>query len=134
MSFGKASGLINMYCLDTYALMEILQKNPSFDEFIGADWVIIDATLAEFYMVLHRTLGQKTADYWWSAFEPMTKSLQAKTWLSAARLRLQNPKEKLSIYDCLGYCFAQEHGYLFVTGDKAFKDKKGVKYLSEKTK
>ena len=126
-SFGKAGGLSNMYCLDIYALMEILHKNPSFDEFLDADWLIIDATLAEFYMVLHRKFGQKTAEYWWSKFEPMTRPLHAKVWLSAVRLRLHTPKQRLSIYDCLGYCFAQEHGYIFVTGDKQFKNKKGVK-------
>lgn len=118
-----------MFCLDTYALMEILQRNPAFDEFLESEWVITDATLAEFYTVLRRTLGEKTASYWSSSFEPRAKPLNAKVWLKAARLRQDSMKENLSIYDCLGYCFALEHGYTFVTGDEAFKNKKNVKYI-----
>ena len=44
-------------------------------------------------------------------------------------MRIEHAKENLSFFDCVGYVFAQEHGLIFVTGDKAFEKREGVEYI-----
>ena len=41
-----------MYCLDTYALVEIAEGNPKFTFLIEEKVIIPGTTLAEFYWVL----------------------------------------------------------------------------------
>lgn len=118
-----------MICLDTYALMEFIQENPLYANLLDQDFVISDATLAEFYSVQKKNHNIATAEYWLKLLTPFSKQVSLVVWIKAISFRQDHSKEKLSIYDCLGYVFAQENKFLFVTGDKAFKNKKGVKFL-----
>ena len=45
------------------------------------------------------------------------------------KIRRENRKKNLSYADCLGYAFALENNRLFLTGDKEFKDMKGVEFV-----
>ena len=47
------------------------------------------------------------------------------------KYRIDNKKENLSIFDYVGYIFALENNLKFVTGDKAFKNKEGVVFVSK---
>lgn len=118
-----------MWCLDTYALIEVEKKNPQFAFLLEEEFVIADATLAEFYMIERKRFGEKTADYWLRQLSARAQRISLSVWLKAVVFRHEKRTERLSVYDCLGYCFALENGYTFVTGDKAFKGKKGVKFL-----
>lgn len=109
--------------------MECLQKNPAYKKILSEECVMTNATLAEVYTVLRRKIDEKTADYWTKQFSTIAKSINTSIWLQAVKMKIKHGKEHLSLYDCLGYVFAQENKYIFVTGDNAFKNKKGVKYL-----
>jgi predicted nucleic acid-binding protein len=46
------------------------------------------------------------------------------------KFRIENRKQNLSFFDCAGYVFAMENGMTFVTGDREFRNMKGVEFVS----
>jgi len=116
-------------CLDTYALMELHDRNPSFIQLLDEEWVVTDLTLTEFYNVLQRKHGEKTADYWCAKFSHDTAQVPLPLLLKAMKFKITNAKQNLSFFDCVGYVYAREHKMKFVTGDKEFKGKEGVLFI-----
>ena len=51
--------------------------------------------------------------------------------IKAIKFKKENNKRNLSFFDAVGYIFAKEHGYLFVTGDKEFEDFQGVEFVQK---
>ena len=120
-----------MYCLDTYALIEIARGNPKFTFLINEDFVISNLTLAEFYWVLIRDAGQDEADYWINKLSDFSADVSLNILLKAQRFRYLNRKKDISFFDSAGYIFSKENKYIFVTGDKEFKDLSDVKFITK---
>lgn len=119
------------YCLDTYALMEIVQANPKFAFLFKEDFVIPATTLAEFYGVILRNKGKDEAEIWVEKLSNATTGVPLSIMVNAQSFRFTNKQRNISFFDGVGYCFALENNLLFVTGDKEFKDLKGVKYITK---
>jgi len=115
-------------CLDTYALVEIKLGNPKFTNYLKEDFVITDITLAEFYSVLLREENEEKADFWLKKLEAYSISVDKTVLIKAIKFRHQNKKTGISFFDAVGYIFAQENGYSFVTGDKEFENLKNVEF------
>ena len=64
-----------MNCLDTYALIEIANGNPSYSNFFNSDFMINDLTLAEFYWVLIRDYDIDLAELWLTNLSPYSQSV-----------------------------------------------------------
>lgn len=118
-----------MFCLDTYALAEIGDGNPKFAEFLNKDIIITDLTLAEYYSVLYRDGKEDKAIYWHSRLASFCKQVSRDILIKALKYRIDNKKEDLSIFDCVGYTYALENNIKFVTGDRAFKNKESVLFI-----
>ena len=119
-----------MRCLDTYALVEINNGNPRFANLLNEEIVIPDVTMSEFYGYLYKRYDLKTADYWLRKLSFFCKPVSRDILIKAARFRIDNSKQDLSFFDCAGYIFALENKMNFVTGDRAFKGKEGVEFVS----
>lgn len=119
------------YCLDTYALVEIAQANPRFIFLFKEDFIIPSTTLAEFYGVLLRTKGKDEAERWVEKLSGSTTSIPLSIMVQAQLFRFTNKSKNISFFDGVGYCYAQENNLLFVTGDREFKDLKGVKHITK---
>ena len=113
-----------MKCLDTYALVSIHDNNPAYAGIWEEEVMITDLTLAEFYFILYKRLGLKTADHWHKKLSFLCRPVQRETLLKAMRFRADNKKKRLSFFDCAGYVYALENSMDFVTGDLAFKGMK----------
>lgn len=120
-----------MKCLDTYALVEISNGNPSFVSLLTEQAVISDLTMAEFYADLYRKYGEKTAEYWLRKLTPLCRPVPREILIQAVKFRIDHHKENLSFFDCVGYLFSRQGQMLFVTGDKEFKNKEGVEFISK---
>jgi len=119
-----------MKCLDTYALVEIHNDNPKFSNLLNEEIVITDITMAEFYTDLFKKYNQQTADYWLKKLKSICKPLSLDTLIKASIFRHINKKENYSYFDAVGYIYSQENNMIFVTGDKAFKNKNGVEFIA----
>ncbi len=120
-----------MFYLDTYALAEIGDGNPKFMELLNKEFVITDLTLAEYYSVLYRDGKEDKAIYWHSRLASFCKPVSRNILINALKYRIDNKKGDLSIFDCIGYIYALENNIKFVTGDRAFKSKEGVIFISK---
>lgn len=118
-----------MKCLDTYALVEINNGNPKFASLLTEDAVITDIIMAEFYGYLYRKYDLRTADYWHRRLSFFCQPVSRDIMIKAVRFKVDNSKEDLSFFDCVGYIFAVENGMKFVTGDEEFKDKPQVEFV-----
>lgn len=119
-----------MYCLDTYALIEIAEGNPKFSFLIKEDIIIPSTTLAEFYWILLRNKNEE-AEYYIEKLRNFSVDVQKKILLKAQKFRYLNKKKDLSFFNCVGYIFSRENNYIFVTGDKEFKNIEWVKFIQK---
>lgn len=120
-----------MLCFDTYALMEIKQANPKFAGLLNEDFVITDLTMGEFYIVLYKEKDEPEAEKWLGKLEIYCRPVSRDIIIKALKYRINNKKDSLSIFDCVGYMFSIENNFTFVTGDEAFKNKKGVLFIKK---
>ncbi|MEK6950675.1 MAG: PIN domain-containing protein [Nanoarchaeota archaeon] len=120
-----------MKCLDTYALVEIADGNPAFSTLLAEDVIITDLTLAEFYGDLYRKFGAPTANYWHRKLAPLCRPVGRDLLIKAVTYRIDHKKQGLSFFDCVGYLFAIENNILFVTGDKEFRGRANVEFISK---
>ncbi|MBI5393042.1 hypothetical protein HZA96_04175 [Candidatus Woesearchaeota archaeon] len=120
-----------MYCLDTYALWEIQFANEKFVKFLKEDFVITEWTLIEFYKTLLREYNQQTADYWSRRLLPHCKNISIEIALKSVLYQHENKKENMSLFDCIGYIYSQENNLVFVTGDKAFRNRAKVLFIQK---
>ncbi len=118
-----------MKCLDTYALVEINNGKPEFTGLLNEDLVITDVTMAEFYAVMYRAYNLRTADYWHKKLSFFCRPVSREILLKASKFRVDNNKQDLSFFDCVGYIYALENNMKFVTGDKEFRFREGVEFI-----
>lgn len=118
-------------CLDTYALIEMRNGNPKFVHYLNSNFVIADITLAEFYGVILREQGDEKAEYWLNKLQSFSREVSLSVLIEAVKFRHENKGKNLSWVDAIGYIFAKQNNYLFVTGDKEFEDIKGVEYVKK---
>lgn len=115
-------------CLDTYALIEIINGNPKFAKYLNSKFIINDLTLAELYSVLLREFNEQTADYWFNKFENYSLVADKVILKEAIKFKYFNKKKRISFFDAVGYMFALKNGALFVTGDKEFENFENVEF------
>ena len=118
-----------MLCLDTYALVEIGLDNPKFTHILNENFVITDLTMAEFYSLLYRQGNEEMAQHWYDKLKNSLAATNVDILIKALKYRIDNKKDNLSIFDCVGYIFSLENNMKFVTGDKAFKNKENVIFV-----
>jgi predicted nucleic acid-binding protein len=118
-------------CLDTYALMEIMNGNPKFILFLNSDFVISDITLAEFYGVLLREQGEEIAEKWFNDLESFSESPTLYILIEGVKFRYKNKHKNFSFPDAVGYIFAKENNFTFVTGDKEFEGLESVEFIKK---
>lgn len=121
-----------MKCLDTYALIEIHDANPSFLPYLEKEFIIPETTMAEFYGVILREYNEQTANYILKKFESYLRPVDIELLIKAVKFRHENKKLNLSFFDCVGYMFALENKVKFVTGDKEFENMPNVEFKKKK--
>lgn len=123
--------MTNQFVFDTYALIELLEGNPSYTKYSDAMMVINDFIFAEFcYVVIKRYPDNNLA------FEEKAESImgslsgiQPRQLMKAMKFRHDNRKKDLSTTDCAGYFHALQLGIPFLTGDSQFKGMPGVEFV-----
>jgi predicted nucleic acid-binding protein len=116
---------IDMYFLDTYAMIEYLKGNSKFVEIIdNGNIATSDFQLMEIYYYGLKDFDESTAEKYYEAFSSILVQVPEKTLKNAMKkkLELQKRKINLSYVDAIGYQYAIDNQLKFVTGDQSFKD------------
>ena len=117
------------YFYDTYAIIEILERNENYLKF--SEQIIITSVLNlfEVYYYLLTKHNKITADYWAEKLNLDFIKIDSIVSIEASKFRFDNKKEKLSLTDCVGYILALKNNLKFLTGDKKFENKKNVEFV-----
>ena len=115
--------------LDSYALIEISNANPKFNHLINGDFEIPNIIMAEFWGLLFRKYNKETADFWLEKCRGNCVPVNLDTHVKAREFKLINKRKNFSLIDSIGYMYARDKGYIFVTGDKEFENLEGVEYI-----
>ena len=116
------------YFFDTYAIIELLMRNPSHKKYEDYPLVTTILNKIEVYWWALSRYDQKLADILLNSLSHASE-IPDDVIRNAMILRLQHKKKALSYADAIGYAFAKKHNLLFLTGDKQFKDLTGVEYV-----
>ncbi len=124
---------IKTYFFDTYALYELLKKNPSYEQFTEAVIVTSNLNLMELYYGLFIEHGPEIADIHYSSLSKFSIDLNDTLIKQAMRFRaavkMKNKKSNISYIDSIGYTAALQLGIKFLTGDKEFTDLNNVEFV-----
>jgi predicted nucleic acid-binding protein len=118
----------NIYLFDTYALMEILDKNKNYEPYLESTILINDFIFAEFcYALFRENIGG--AENFANILSKKIIHAKPETIKEAMRFRFKNKKRNLSIHDCVSYLMAERAGVKFLTGDKEFEKMENVEFV-----
>ena len=120
---------MSSYFLDTYALIEIMKGNENFSKFQDTSNFTSLMNLLEFHYIMNRDFGNKKASEMVDKLRSIVVEIGLEDIKKASEFRLKNSKKKFSYIDCLGYVMAMNKGFIFVTGDKEFKNFDNVEFV-----
>ena len=116
-----------MYFYDTYALIEIIKGNSSYEKFQNFKAICTLNNLFELHQSLLRQFNKKTADYWMDKFDAL--EVITEDIIKASDFRYKYNEEKLSMTDCIGYIVAKRNKLKFLTGDEKCRNKENVEFV-----
>jgi len=121
------------YYADTYALVEILRGNPSYEKYANEELVTSEFNLLELAYALTRDYGREKAVGILKIVRAFVTIVQPvdKDYVEASTLRIELKKQSrnLSLIDTLGYILAKRLKIPFLTGDREFRELEGVEYV-----
>jgi|SRR3989344_752115 len=117
------------YFLDSYALIEIAEGNPAYSPYLESDVVTLKENLAELFYFLIKKYDKNVAILFLEKFSKIADDLPLSLISKAMIFRYEHKDKKFSYIDCFGYTYATENKIIFLTGDRGFKDKEGVKIV-----
>ena len=118
------------YFFDTYALIELLKKNPAYERFIEEPVNTSVLNLGELqYCLLKKGINKDIIDSWYERLRSSCIEIDAEYVKKAMYFKFENKSKSFSFIDCIGYITSRENGLVFLTGDKEFKGLDSVEYV-----
>jgi len=117
------------FFFDTYALIEVLRKNPSYENFADKRIRISLLNLLELTYIIINNHSATEARSVFSKFKRFVVETPDEVVIQSMIFRAMHKKRNLSYADCLGYSLAIHFGLTFLTGDEAFRDMPHVEFV-----
>lgn len=117
-----------IFLYDTYALIEILNKNPHYEKYLQKKVIINEFIFAEFCYNLLRDKISNMKEYL-EEVKPAIVHVEPEVIEEAMKFRLKWKDRKVSMTDCISYMMAKKLGIRFLTGDKEFEKLEGVEFV-----
>lgn len=117
------------YFFDTYAFLEILKGNTSYQKYKNVSIITTKLNIFELYLKILRENNEENAEKVMNKYYPYIKDFDKNVVREAAKLKIQLNKRNVSMTDCIGYCFARQLGIKFLTGDTAFENLTNVEFI-----
>ena len=117
------------YFFDTYAFIEIYNKNPNYFKFTNCCPIITKLNLYEVYYTLLRLGNKEVANNFLKEFYDFAIDYDKNIITKAAEFKFHLKKRDISMADSIGYFVALEKGIKFLTGDKQFEGMYNVEFV-----
>ena len=118
-----------VYFFDTYAIVETLKGNSSYERFKGSQAIISTFNLAELHLHLTRIFGVQVATVSLEEYSNCVAGFEINDFIEATNFKLKNAKKNFSIPDSIGYSMSKRLGIKFLTGDKSFQNLENVEFV-----
>lgn len=115
---------------DAHALIGLLDADSRYTSYVKTPFITTDFALLELYWYCTRNGVTDKYAHALTRFEGVLQYPDSACLRFAALLRFKHRKEDLSYADCVGWALALQLGIPFLTGDRAFKGKDGVAFVS----
>ena len=116
------------YLFDTYALIEIINKNLNYKKYVEKNVIINDFIFAE---LCYNLIKNKVKDARDIIDELKSAIFHAKPeWIKEAmQFRIEWKDRNVSMTDCVGYIMSKKLNIKFLTGDKEFENMENVEFV-----
>ena len=118
-----------MHFFDSYAIIELFDGNPNYRKYAEEPLVTSVMNLAEVHYYYLKYGNEKGFFRLLSGMPLELLEISPRIVYNAMRFRYEHRKKKLSMIDCVGYSLAQTNNFVFLTGDKEFKDHPNVEWV-----
>lgn len=119
------------YFFDSYAIIEIIKKNPRYLVYAEEEIVLTLFNLAEVYWSTLLDLSEEKAEEVYSQFRSNVVEIDDDTLKEAIKFRKEHKKQDLSYTDCIGYIYAKRNNLKFLTGDSKFENLPFVEFIKK---
>ncbi len=117
------------YFFDSYALVELLEANPSYETYKTKNITCSRLNLFETYYAILKKVGQEAADGFLNRFDGTIADIGNDVIRSAALFRWKYRERRISMTDAIGFTIAAKLGMPFLTGDRQFEDLPNVEFV-----
>lgn len=118
----------NTFLFDTYAILEIINGNKNYEQYLDVGIVINDFVFAELCYKLFRE-AVKNADFYVENYSKFILNAEPGVIREAMLFRIHNLKKNLSMTDCISYIMAKSLHIKFLTSDKEFSGIENVEFV-----
>jgi uncharacterized protein len=120
------------FFFDSYALIEIYEKNINYEKYAKANVVTSYFQVYEVYHSLIRNgYSKEEIKDFFDFLQNLCIDLNFDWIPESVEFRKEYKKRELSYADCLGYIIAKELNIKFLTGDKEFEDLPNVEFVKK---
>ena len=116
------------FVYDTYALLEIIQGNDNYKEYLEKKIIINDFIYAELCYILIRN-NYPYLDKFLERHKKFIISVKSEVIKEAMKFRYLKKSKNMSMTDCISYFMAKDLGINFLTGDKEFEGLENVEFV-----
>ncbi len=117
-----------VFVFDTYAIMEIINKNKDYEKYLDSDVIINDFIFAELAYNLIREEHPRVKEVL-DSYAQHISHVEPEIITNAMEFRIKWKDRKVSITDCVSYLMAKSLNIKFLTGDKEFESLEGVEFV-----
>ncbi len=119
------------YFFDSYAIIEIIKKNPEYFVYAEEEIIFTLFNLAEIYWAALRDFSEEEAEEVYSKFRSNVVEIDDETLKEAIKFRKEHKKHDLSYTDCIGYIYSKQNNLKFLTGDSKFEHLPFVEFVKK---
>jgi predicted nucleic acid-binding protein len=115
------------YFFDSYAVFEMLEGNPNYEEYEKSLTVLTKLNLFEIHYGILKEKGKEKAKEILENFSESVVDFTNEDIINASEIKKQNPRRSMT--DCIGYIVSIRLKIKFLTGDKEFEDLNNVEFV-----
>ena len=120
------------FFFDSYALIEVYEKNPNYEKYSRVNVVTSYFQVYEIYYILIKNgYDKEKVRAFFNFLQNLCVELDFDWIPKSVEFRREYKRRDLSYCDCLGYVIARELGIKFLTGDKEFEDLPNVRFVKK---
>jgi uncharacterized protein len=120
------------FFFDSYALIEIFEKNPKFEKYSKANVVTTYFQVYEtYYSLVKNNYTEEEVKDFFEFLQTLCIELDFDWIPKSVSFRKEDKKRNLSYADCLGYVISKDLNIKFLTGDKEFEGLPNVEFVKK---